>query len=83
MLTITELQNKAGECRDIPDRMLLMLGKNIQQHYQLFYNFPPQLVAEAYIDFNARLGKPIDGPGVLHITNVDNVERPFLEYMEA
>jgi len=83
MLSMTELQNKAGECRDIPDRMLVILGKSIQEHYQLFNSFPPQLIAEAYIDFKARLGKPIDAPGALNVTEVHRIEPAFLAYMEA
>jgi hypothetical protein len=78
MLSMMALSKKAGECRDIPDSKLCLLGNSIKDHYRVLGGYPPQLIAEAYIDFKAKAGKPIDSQGFLNVIAVQSVEPEFL-----
>jgi len=83
MISISELMLKAGEYRDIPDYSLVKLGRSIQSVHKMAEHYPPQLLAEAYIDYKAREHEQVDAQGILTIVEVDSIENGFIEYLSC
>lgn len=83
MISVSELMLRAGECSDIADRLLVKLGKSIQSIYGETEHYPPQLLAEAYIDYKARIGEPIDNQSILIVEEVGQVDSGFQHYLNG